>query len=71
MKATSRSDDGASRRELHQDDKNTRISLNQVAQSRDLLLAAAHDLQVQIDNDRALDQQRIDELVGKAAARSI
>ena len=35
----------ANLQDLHQDDKITRPSLNQVTQSRDLRLAAAHDLQ--------------------------
>ena len=55
--------------ELYSDDKITRSSLNQVTQSRDLLLGAAQDLQTQLDRERTLANQRIIEL-GEAAAKS-
>ena len=57
--------------ELHNDDddKITRTSLNQVTQSRDLLLGAAHDLQAQLDSERIQANQRIVEL-GEAATKS-
>ena len=55
--------------ELYSDDKITRSSLNQVTQSRDLLLGAAQDLQAQLDRERIHANQRIVEL-GEAAARS-
>ena len=55
--------------ELYSDDKITRSSLNQVTQSRDMLLSAAQDLQTQLDPERTLANQRIIEL-GEAAAKS-
>ena len=59
----------ANLQEFHQDDKITRASLNQVTESRNILLAAAHDLQAQLDSERVSARQRIIEL-GESAARS-
>ena len=55
--------------ELYSEDKIARSSLNQVTQSRDLLLSAAHDLQAQLDGERIQANLRIMEL-GEAASKS-